>query len=401
MSGQPSVEGDMAVTAAASSPHRRAHLLRNLFGVAVLALALAALLNKRHDLTSASHLLARLDWRWMVLALGAEVASMVVFARLQRWLLRAGGVRMGLRSMLEITLAGNALGTTLPGGAAWSATWAFGQLRRRGADRVLSGWVILVAGALASFALFVLLALGAFVAGSKGPVADLRPLAAVLAAIPVAVAIGAVLLARVPALRSRARHLWEAEGRHPRVKSAEDALRRLWARILTVRPSPLGWLGAFSLAAANWVWDAVALSACILALGGGVPWRGVLVAYALTQIAASFPITPGGIGVVEGSLAALLVAYGMPLDRAVAATLLYRLVSFWALVPVGWAVWSAIEVSQRRGNRTRSHPWAVHLHGPSPANPALSREGMGRVVTPEPCWGCSDPEDVVSDTPAA
>jgi hypothetical protein len=392
----------MAVAAAAGSTHRHAHLLRNLFGVAVLALALVALVNKRHDLTSASHILARLDWRWMVLAVGAEAASMVVFARLQRWLLRAGGVRMGFRSMIEITLAGNAMGTTLPGGAAWSATWAFGQLRRRGADRVLSGWVILVAGALAAFALFVIVAVGSFVAGSKGPVADLRPLAAVLAAIPVAVAIGAVLLARLPALRARVGHLWETEARrHPRVKSAEDALGRLWARVLTVRPSPLGWLGAFSLALANWTWDAVALAACILALGGGVPWRGVLVAYALTQIAASFPITPGGIGVVEGSLAALLVAYGMPLDRAVAATLLYRLVSFWALVPVGWAVWSAIEVSQRRGNRTRSHPWAAHLHGPAPANPALGREGMGRVVAPEPCFGCSDPEDEVSRTPAA
>jgi putative heme transporter len=401
MKGQQSVGNDMAVAAAAGSSHSRAHWLRNLFGVAVLALALAALLNKRHDLTSASHILARLDWRWLVLAVGAEAASMVVFARLQRWLLRAGGVRMGLRSMIEITLAGNAMGTTLPGGAAWSATWAFGQLRRRGADRVLSGWVILVAGALAAFALFVMVAVGSFVAGSKGPVADLRPLAAVLAAIPVAAGIGAVLLARWPALRARVRHLWEAEARHPRVKSAEDALGRLWGRILTVRPSPLGWLGAFSLALANWAWDAVALSACILALGAGVPWRGVLVAYTLTQIAASFPITPGGLGVVEGSLAALLVAYGLPLDRAVAATLLYRLVSFWSLVPVGWAVWSAIELSQRRGNRTRSHPWAVHLHGPSPANPALGREGMGRVVPPEPCWGCDDDEDVVSSTPAA
>ncbi|HEX6476562.1 MAG TPA: lysylphosphatidylglycerol synthase transmembrane domain-containing protein [Acidimicrobiales bacterium] len=391
----------MAVTAAASSSQRRTHLLRNLLGIAVLALALAVLLNKRHDLTSASHILARLDWRWMVLAVGAEAASMVVFARLQRWLLRAGGVRMGLRSMIEITLAGNALGTTLPGGAAWSATWAFGQLRRRGADRVLSGWVILVAGALASFALFVLLAVGSFVAGSKGPVADLRPLAAVLAAIPVAVGIGAVVLARWPALRARLRHLWEREARHPRVKSAEGALGRLWARILTVRPSRLGWLGAFSLALANWVWDAVALAACILALGGGVPWRGVLVAYALTQIAASFPITPGGLGVVEGSLAALLVAYGMPVDRAVAATLLYRLVSFWALVPIGWAVWSAIELSQRRGERTRSHPWAAHVHGPAPANPALGRQGFGRIVPPEPCFGCSDPEDEVSSTPAA
>jgi hypothetical protein len=49
------------------------------------------------------------------------------------------------------------------------------------------------------------------------------------------------------------------------------------------------------------------LVACILAFGGGVPWRGVLVAYGLTQLAASLPITPGGIGVVEASLAALLV----------------------------------------------------------------------------------------------
>src|SRR5947207_13593221 len=150
------------------------------------------LLDHRLVVNPPSRILARLDGPWMVLAVGAEVASMTVFARLQRWLLRAGGVRVGMRSMVEITVAGNAMGTTLPGGAAWSATWAFGQLRRRGADRVLSGWVILVAGALASFALFVLVAVGSFLAGSKGPVADLRPLAAVLAAIPVAVGIGAL-----------------------------------------------------------------------------------------------------------------------------------------------------------------------------------------------------------------
>ena len=153
----------MAVTTSAPPDRRwthwlRSRWLRNAVGIAVLALALAILLDHRHDLNSASRIIARLDWPWMVLAVGAEVASMIVFARLQRWLLRAGGVRVGMRSMVEITVAGNAMGTTLPGGAAWSATWAFGQLRRRGADRVLSGWVILVAGALASFALFVLVA---------------------------------------------------------------------------------------------------------------------------------------------------------------------------------------------------------------------------------------------------
>jgi len=91
----------------------------------------------------------------------------VAFARLQRWLLHEGGVDVGLVPMVQITLAG----TRWPcrsGGAAWAAAWAFGQLRRRGADRVLAGWVVLVAGALASYALFMILVVGALVAGSRG-----------------------------------------------------------------------------------------------------------------------------------------------------------------------------------------------------------------------------------------
>src|SRR5258706_12515872 len=118
MSGQPAVGNDMAVTVAASSSGRRAHLLRNLFGVAVLALALAVLVNKRHDLTSASHILARLDWRWLVLALGAEAASPAGFAPLQRWLPRAGGVCTGPRPRFEISLACAWLRPTRPGAAA-------------------------------------------------------------------------------------------------------------------------------------------------------------------------------------------------------------------------------------------------------------------------------------------
>jgi hypothetical protein len=367
----------------------------------VLAVAAWALSNKRHDLASASHLIANLDWRWVVLAVGAEVGSMVVFARLQRWLLRAGGVRVGLLSMVEITVAGNALSTTLPGGVAWAATWAFGQLRRRGADGTLSGWVILVAGALASFAIFVLLAVGAWVAGSKGPVASLRPLVAGLAAIPVVVGLAGVLLARWPALRTRARELCVAASRRPRMRTVDGALQQFWARVRTVQPAPAGWLEALGFALANWTLDAVVLVACTLALGVGVPWRGILVAYALTQVAASLPITPGGLGVVEGSLAALLVAYGMHPDQAVAVTLLYRVVSFWALVPVGWTVWSAIELSQRRGTRTRSHPSAVHLHGRASPSSTVRSEGPSRVIPPRPGHGCENEANAADDHPAA
>jgi len=65
----------------------------------------------------------------------------------------------------------------------------------------------------------------------------------------------------------------------------------------------------------------------ILAVGGHVPWQGVLAAYGLTQLAGALPITPGGIGVIEGTLSVLLIAYHMPSATAIAAVLL-------AVVPV-------------------------------------------------------------------
>ena len=106
-----------------------------------------------------------------------------------------------------------------------------------------------------------------------------------------------------------------------------------------VKPTPLTWLEALGLALVNWLGAWACLVACIIAVHGRVPWRGVLVAYAVGQVAASLPITPGGLGVVEGSITGLLVAYDMPTKTALAGVLLFRVVSFWALVPVGCVIY--------------------------------------------------------------
>ncbi len=338
--------------------------VRRVVAAGLVAGAVVAAVDKRHRLAQASHLLSHLHWTWLAVAIAVQAASMIVFARLQRWLLKAGGVDVGLGAMVEITLAGNAMSTSLPGGVAWAAGWAFGQLRRRGADRVLAGWVILVAGALSSFALFLVVAVGIELAGSRGPMANLRWGAAGLAAIPVAAAMAAVAIHRSSRVRWRASQAWAwLRTTLPKGQDMASAMERLAERARTVRPSPLGWLEAFALALINWVDDCACMVACILALGAPVPWRGVLVAYGFTQIAASLPVTPGGLGVVEASMAALLVAYGMRPDQAFATVVLYRVVSFWGLVPVGWGTWGYLELSRRRGRRgDRPHPWVLGQH---------------------------------------
>lgn len=365
--------------------HRRWRLVRPVISIAFLGAAIGFLATRAHDITDAAHLLARVQLGWIGAAIAVEAASMVVFARLQRWLLRAGGVRLPLGTMVEITLAGNAMAATLPGGVGWAAAWVFGQLRRRGVDRFLRLWVFLVAGALSSFALFVVVALGIEIAGDSGPLSDLRWPAFLLALIPV-LALGLAAAARTRTGRRVASRVWhpdrEGDGwlaRH---------VRSVVVRIEAVRLSPAGWAEALGLALLNWILDCAVLVGCLVALGIPVPWRGIFAIYGVTQIAAVVPITPGGAGVVEGSLAALLTGYGVPTEPALATVILYRLVSFWGLVPVGWAVWVGLDLLGRRGRRRAgAHPWAFHYHQSQEAEAETARR-WALLPHPEPCHDC-------------
>ena len=51
------------------------------------------------------------------------------------------------------------------------------------------------------------------------------------------------------------------------------------------------------------------------------------------------PLTPGGLGFVEAGLTGLLVLTGISAGDAAAATLAYRLVSYWLPLPAGVVAW--------------------------------------------------------------
>jgi uncharacterized membrane protein YbhN (UPF0104 family) len=89
----------------------------------------------------------------------------------------------------------------------------------------------------------------------------------------------------------------------------------------------------------NWLFDAVVLFAALAAMGQTIPVRGVVVAYTLGQLVSAIPILPGGGGTIEATMSAGLVLAGGTGAAVIAAVLLYRIVSAWALVPLGWGLW--------------------------------------------------------------
>ena len=70
-----------------------------------------------------------------------------------------------------------------------------------------------------------------------------------------------------------------------------------------------------------------------------VSWEEALAAFALVRLLSAFPLTPGGLGVVELGLAAALVLAGGEETPVVAAVLVFRVLTFLLPIPIGALTW--------------------------------------------------------------
>jgi putative heme transporter len=89
----------------------------------------------------------------------------------------------------------------------------------------------------------------------------------------------------------------------------------------------------------NWAFDLLCLAFCIKATGAHVPWWGIVLAWAAGSGGAALNLTPGGLGVVEVALTGALVALRVPSTAALTAVLLYRTITFWLAIVVGWPIY--------------------------------------------------------------
>ncbi|HET6793398.1 MAG TPA: lysylphosphatidylglycerol synthase transmembrane domain-containing protein [Acidimicrobiales bacterium] len=88
------------------------------------------------------------------------------------------------------------------------------------------------------------------------------------------------------------------------------------------------------------------LDLCVRALGGSIGFSRAAVVYLTGSALGSAVPTPGGLGAVEAALSAGLTAAGVPGGVAVSSVLLFRLLTFWVPVPVGWVAFQSLQRRQ-------------------------------------------------------
>jgi putative heme transporter len=79
----------------------------------------------------------------------------------------------------------------------------------------------------------------------------------------------------------------------------------------------------------------LALLAILHGLGVMIGPLATLAAYGLALIVSTYTVLPAGGGTVEAALTVGLTIQGVPLEAALGATVLFRLFSFWLLLPLG------------------------------------------------------------------
>ena len=292
-------------------------------------------------------------WWWLLPAAALEAISLGCFAGVQYRLLAIGGVRAPIRPLLAITLGSQAITNSVPGGPLVAAVYGFRWYRRFGADEAVALWALIGTSIAAFLSLALLATIGVALATGLGANLDLIPV--VIGVFIVTLLIGALFVYPTPVgaaarlmLRASRRLIGrprgDLEARIDHLVTQVTLVRLDWRNILRV----LGW------ALANWLADCGCFAVSFLAVGAGVPWKGLLLAYGAGQLAANLPITPGGLGVVEGSITLALTYFGGAQNSSLEAVLVYRLFSFWAQLIVGWSGWGAMALAVRRGRWPRS-----------------------------------------------
>jgi uncharacterized protein (TIRG00374 family) len=323
---------------------RRRFVTRSLVLLLVIGAAMYVLLPQLATIQHSADVVRSLAWWAFVLAVLAQCCCYLAHSYAIGAILALFNQRLSLARRLALAMAPYSL-SLVWGGQFTSTSASFRWLRQLGvpAEAALVTGILPAVLNLLSFLGFATFGLAYLLARRQ-----------VSQIVIVALLVPALLLIAAVAVS------WWLVGHRALVVTAAHRGGSFWARLRRRQYNPAatetvldslfdawnlliagGWLKAVMGDVMSVVFDLLTLYFTFLAAGYSIDAGLLLAGYGLPNLAGKLSILPGGVGVVEGGMAALYAALGVPGSTVVVVTLAYRLLSFWIPVGLGFvfAVW--------------------------------------------------------------
>jgi len=301
-------------------------------------LVLPQFASARHSL----HLLARLNPLIVIFAVLLEMAAIYAYVELTRAMMYP--FAPGRFTILRVNLAGLAIGHVVPGGAAPSGALAYRIFNELGVPKDTNAFGLAAQGAGSAVILNVLFWCALVISIPLNGFSPLYGFAALAGVFLLLAFFGTILL--ITRGQQRADTWLRAAATRVSfinpdkvgalLQTVADRITLLASSKRTVREA-LVWGGL------NWLFDAACLWVFLWAFGSVISPVDLLVAYGLANILAAIPVTPAGLGVIEGVLIPTLVGFGVPHSQAILAVIAYRLINFWIPIPIGGAAYASLQ----------------------------------------------------------
>ena len=281
-----------------------------------------------------------MTWAQTLLIAAVAMASMI-----STWIMICAVLpSIRLREAAVVNLGSNAVANTLPAGGALAMGVSWAMLSSWGVSTAEYVLYTLVSGIWNVFARLGLPVLALLVL-----VTAARPGAGLVAAAGVGLALLAIMVAGLSLLmRSESFAVRAGRVLQPAFAISCRVVRRpvsfdIPGSLLGFRDrasaliAARGWRITIATAASNLtLW--LVLLACLRGIGlsqAQVPWQTSLAAFAFVRLLTVLPITPGGLGITELGLIAILTAGQRDGAQVTAAVLLYRAVTYLPPIPLG------------------------------------------------------------------
>lgn len=285
--------------------------------MAVVALVAVWTLLAQLDFQQVSTAVSQANGWWMLAAL---VFSVATYVGAGLTLVAFSPERLSLWRSTEVHLASAVVSLVAPAGVGGAAI-NLRFLNRKGVPTAVGVATVALVQVVQFIVTVVLLVVLAAMTGQSTGLT--LPSGWVLVAAGAVVVVAAVVLT-IPRARTWA---WA---------KIEPTYRQVWPRLVWVMSNPvrlaLGVGGALMLSLSY----ILSFSASLWAFGYTVPFAVLAITYLASNTVGSIVPSPGGIGPVELALTAGLVAAGVPYGVALSTAIVYRLVTFWIPIPVGW-----------------------------------------------------------------
>jgi len=296
-----------------------AHWMSWLFGLAILV-AVALFVAHRSEEQEFARLVAHAEPAWLLLGLVLQMGTYVADALIWQRIIVRAGISRPLWSYMGLGLAKLFMDQLVPSGGMSGTLLVVRALDRRGIPRgtSMAAVVIDLVSYYAAYVAALAIALGVVTVYGDLTLFIILP-AAIFA--PVAAGIPTVLF-----LMSRGRKLPQWIPRLPIVGSGLRALAEATPDIahdgsLIARCT--------SLQVAIILLDAGTLWIMLCALGLSVSPAQVFASFMLSTLARTLGPVPGGLGILEAASVGTLKLMGIPIAAGLAATLLFRGLSYW------------------------------------------------------------------------